>query len=223
MIPTNSSIQYVINLDPLRQMKEFVKPFNGNSDDDPVKWIDSINHFFDVVRLPGDKDELRLQDAPAFLKQYAYRWWTEHKSSIDTWQGFYHAFTDQFAEKNEYLLKQQLHQRKQQPNESVLKYYYDMIDLCRRCDPTMTDRQKIRRLMNGLRLSFTRRPLNTNSSHQKQFLTKIQQFEKFGETGGTTPKPIRRSADEFFYRHTAGHQPYRAIIHSSKPRQFSTL
>ena len=68
------SIQYVINIDPLQQMKEFVKSFSGNSEDDASKWLASINHFFDIIRLPGDKDEMCLQYAPAFLKTNAYRW-----------------------------------------------------------------------------------------------------------------------------------------------------
>lgn len=71
-------IQYVINIDPLQQMKDFVKPFHGNPDDDATKWRDNIVHFFDIVRLPGNKDELCFQYGPAFLKTYAYRWWIEN-------------------------------------------------------------------------------------------------------------------------------------------------
>lgn len=57
---TNPSIQYIINIDPLQQMKDLVKPFYGNPEEDAMKWIDDINHFFDVIRLPGNKDELAL-------------------------------------------------------------------------------------------------------------------------------------------------------------------
>ncbi|CAF2814540.1 unnamed protein product [Rotaria sp. Silwood2] len=126
---TIPSIQYVINIDPLQQMKDFVKPFFGNPEDDASKWLASIAHFFDIIRLPGNKDELCFQYAPAFLKTYAYRWWTENKSFISNWSCFKQMFTEQFGEKNEYLLEQQMNQRKQQPNEPVIKYYYDMMEL----------------------------------------------------------------------------------------------
>ncbi|CAF4129648.1 unnamed protein product [Rotaria magnacalcarata] len=49
---------------------------------------------------------------------------------------------------------QQFDQRKQQLNEPVIKYYYDIADLCKKYDPHMSDKQKIRKLANGLKLSL---------------------------------------------------------------------
>ncbi|CAF4225300.1 unnamed protein product [Rotaria sordida] len=174
---TIPSIQYVINIDPLQQMKDFVKPFFGNPEDDAFKWLASIAHFFDIVRLPGNKDELCFQYAPAFLKTYAYRWWTENKSFISNWSCFKQMFTEQFGEKNEYLLEQQMNQRKQQPNEPVIKYYYDMMELCHKCDPTMSDKQKVRKLILGLRLSLYQEAIKDDYSTPKEFLLNVQQLE----------------------------------------------
>jgi hypothetical protein len=174
---THPPIQYVLNIDPLQQMKDFVKPFLGNPEDDATKWLDSIVHFIDIIRLPANKDELCFQYAPAFLKAYAYRWWNENKNFIYDWSCFKRMFIEQFGEKNEYLLEQQLNQRKQQPNEPVIKYYYDMIDLCHKCDPTMSDKQKIRKLILGLRLSLYQEAIKEDYSTPKQFLIKAQQFE----------------------------------------------
>lgn len=171
------SIQYVVNIDPLQQMKDFVKPFYGNSEEDASKWVDSIVHFFDIIRLPGNKDELCFQYAPAFLKAYAYRWWIENKSLIYDWSIFKRMFIEQFGDKNEYLIEQQLNQRKQQPIEPVIKYFYDMIELCHKCDPTMSDKQKIRKLIHGLRLSLYQEAIKDDYSTPKQFLIKVQQLE----------------------------------------------
>jgi hypothetical protein len=171
------SIQYVINIDPLQQMKDFVKPFLGNLEDDASKWLASINHFFDIIRLPGNKDELCFQYAPAFLKTYAYRWWRENKDFIDNWSCFKQMFTEQFGDKNEYLLEQQMNQRKQQPNEAVLKYYYDMMELCHKCDSAMSDKQKIRKLILGLRLSLYQEAIKDDYSTPQEFLIKVQHLE----------------------------------------------
>lgn len=174
---TSPSVQYVLNVDPLQQMKDFVKPFFGNSEEDASKWIDSVDHFIDIIRLPTNKEELCHQYAPALLKANAYRWWKENKSILSDWSIFKRMFIEQFGEKNEYLLEQQLNQRKQLPNEPVLQYYYDMIDLCRKCDPNMSDKQKIRKLILGLRLSLYQEAIKENYSTPKQFLIRIEQFE----------------------------------------------
>ena len=171
------SVQYVINIDPLQQMKDFVKPFHGKPEDDVVQWIETIRHFFDVVRLPANKDNLCFQYAPAVLKNDAYQWWTENRSLIDNWPSFQQLLLAQFNSRNEFLFEQQLNHRKQQRNESVIKYYYEMMALCRRCDPDMSDKQKIRKLMQGLRLSLYQEAVKLDYSSPKHFLETIQRLE----------------------------------------------
>ncbi|CAF2952547.1 unnamed protein product [Rotaria sp. Silwood2] len=158
-------------------MKDFIKRFFGNPDDDASKWLASINHFFDILRLPGNKDELCFQYAPAFLKTYAYRWWTENKSFISDWSLFRQMFIEQFGEKNEYISEQQMNQRKQQSHEPVIKYYYDMMELCHKCDPTMSNKQKVHKLILGLRLSLYQEAIKDDYSTPKEFLVKVQQLE----------------------------------------------
>ncbi|CAF4972289.1 unnamed protein product, partial [Rotaria socialis] len=69
-------------------MKDFVKSFNGNPTDDVTKWLDSIIHYFDIAQISGEKETLYFQYAPAFLKEYAYKWWTDQKHFIFSWSTF---------------------------------------------------------------------------------------------------------------------------------------
>ncbi|CAF0917660.1 unnamed protein product [Rotaria sordida] len=174
---TMAPIHVIINTDPLQQMKDFVKPFNGNPNDDVTKWIESIVHYFDIAQISGDKETLYFQYAPAFLKEYAYKWWADQKHYIFSWSIFKQALITQFAEKNEYLIEQQFDQRKQQINEPVIKYYYDIIDLCKKYDPLMSDKQKIRKLTNGLKLSLYQEAIKETYSTSFDFLIKVQQLE----------------------------------------------
>ncbi|CAF3324288.1 unnamed protein product [Rotaria socialis] len=174
---TTIPIHVIVNTDPLQQMKDFVKSFNGNPTDDVTKWLDSIIHYFDIAQISGDKETLYFQYAPAFLKEYAYRWWTDQKHYIFSWSTFKQALMTQFAEKNEYLIEQQFDQRKQQLNEPVIKYYYDIIDLCKKYDSHMSDKQKIRKLTNGLKLSLYQEAIKESYSTPYEFLTKVQQLE----------------------------------------------
>lgn len=174
--PINSSIQYVLNIDPLQQMKEFVKPFFGNSEEDAIKWVNSVVHFIYIIRLPMKKEDLCFQYAPAFLKANAYRWWNPNKDRISDWSTFIRMFIKQFGEKNEYLLEQQLNQRKKLQHEP-LQYYYDMIDLCHKCDPHMSDKQKVRKRILGLRLSLYQEAIKENYSIPQQFLARVEELE----------------------------------------------
>jgi hypothetical protein len=174
---STTPIHIIVNTDPLQQMKDFVKPFNGNPNDDVMKWIESIIHYFDIAQVPGDKETLYFQYAPAFLKEYAYKWWLDQKHYIFSWSVFQQALLTQFAEKNEYLIEQQLDQRKQQLNEPVIKYYYDIIDLCKKYDSNMSDKQKIRKLTNGLKLSLYQEAVKETYSTPFEFLFKVQQLE----------------------------------------------
>lgn len=230
----NPSIQYVLNIDPLQQMKDFVKPFFGNPENDATKWLDSIVHFIDIIRLPANKDELCFQYAPAFLKENAYRWWNENKNFIYDWSCFKRMFIEQFGEKNEYLLEQQLNQRKQHSNEPVIKYYYDMIELCHKCDPTMSDKQKVRKLILGLRLSLYQEAIKEDYFTPKQFLIKVQQLENIEKLvelridDSTTrqqltdePIPLQMAESSSYVRHQSpsprfpSHHLSRSNIHSS--------
>ncbi|CAF4947433.1 unnamed protein product [Rotaria sp. Silwood1] len=162
-------------------MKDFVKPFNGNPNDDVIKWLKSIVHYFDIAQISGDKETLYFQYAPAFLKEYAYKWWADQKHYIFSWSMFKQAVITQFAEKNEYLIAQQFDQRKQQINEPVIKYYYDVIDLCKKYDSDMTDKQKIRKLTNGLKLSLYQEAIKETYSTPFDFLRKGTTTGKYSE------------------------------------------
>ncbi|CAF4348090.1 unnamed protein product [Rotaria socialis] len=93
------------------------------------------------------------------------------------WSIFKQALITQFAEKNEYLIEQQSDQRKQQLNESVSKYYYDIIDLCKKYHPHISGKQEIRKLTNGLKLSLYQAAIKERYSTPYDFLTTAQQLE----------------------------------------------
>lgn len=170
-------MKVIVNTDPLQQMKDFVKVFHGNSDEDVYKWLESIVHYFNVAQFPGNQERLYLQYAPAFLKSYAYEWWKENKLDEWNWEMFKSTIIEQFGKTNEYLIGRQLDQRKQQYNESVIKYYYDVLELCNKYDPTMSNKQKIYKLTNGLQLSLYQEAIKMTYTTPIEFLTKVQQIE----------------------------------------------
>ena len=172
-----TTMQVVVNTDPLQQMKDFVKSFHGNSEEDVYKWIESIVHYFNVAKLAGTQEELYFQYAPAFLKDYAYKWWKENKRNDWNWAIFKQSIIEQFGKTNEYLIARQLDQRKQQFNEPVIKYYYDVVELCNKYDPDMSDKQKIYKLTNGLQLSLYQEAVKDVYTTPTEFLTKVQQIE----------------------------------------------
>ena len=173
----NPMMQVIVNTDPLQQMKEFVKPFNGKPDENVYKWLESIVHYFEVVKLPGEKEQLYFQYAPAFLKNYAYEWWKENRRTVTDWGMFRQLITEQFGKINEYMVGQQLDQRRQQYNEPVIKYYYDVLELCEKYDSQMSVKQKVYRLTNGLQFSLYQEAVKESYASTAEFLTRVQQIE----------------------------------------------
>ena len=177
MFNSLNRVEWFFNVDPLQQMKDYMKSSSGNAKDDVIRRIDSRTHFFDIICLPGSKEALYFQQAPAFLKEYAYKWWIEHKQYIADWPLFTQLLTLQFGEKNDYLIEQRLNQCKQQANEPVIEYFYDMLDLCRQHDPDTSNKQMIQKLITNLRLALYQDASKDAYATPSQFLTKIQHLE----------------------------------------------
>lgn len=55
----------------------------------------------------------------------------DYRETKTNWLSFQQLFFEQFNDRNEFLLEQQLNHRKQQETEPVIKYYYDVMGLCR--------------------------------------------------------------------------------------------
>ncbi|CAF0806681.1 unnamed protein product [Didymodactylos carnosus] len=169
----------------LQQKKDFVVPFHGRPTEHVTKWVKSINHYFDVVSTYGNKQILAYQYAPGFLKDNALEWWLKHNRHSHDWNSLTQQLIQQFPPPLDHidkqLIYQQLYSRKQQNDESVTKYYYDVIHLYNQCDNSISDRDKVDKLIHGLKISLYQEAMRQHIGSQCQtpneLSIKLQQME----------------------------------------------
>ena len=121
------------------------KLFRGEKDD-IKKWIDEIEHLFDVAHIP---DSNRLELISYLLRGDALEWYKNNKSILSTWKIFTHeikrAFTSLFREE---LAFKRLETYCQGENKSVRNFFNEILKLCAEADSTMSEATKLKTLLN---------------------------------------------------------------------------
>ncbi|KZS00136.1 Uncharacterized protein APZ42_003697, partial [Daphnia magna] len=71
-----------------------------------------------------------------------------------------------------------LRERKQGIEESTIEYFYDILDLCLRVDPNMTEATKLAHLWRGLRPSLLEKLWSLKPNSCDEFLQKIKRYQE---------------------------------------------
>jgi hypothetical protein len=132
--------------------------FGGSYKEDVKDWTEKferaarVNHWL--------KDDEKARFLPCFLTGSANIWYEnlEHSGGTDLTKfnnvlkpALIKAFD---VSKIHDALEYELRNRRQQPDEEVSHYYYDVLKLCRRVNPTMANEAILRHLMFGLKEKF---------------------------------------------------------------------
>ena len=128
--------------------------FGGSYKEDVKDWVDKFER---AARINNwVKDEEKARYLPCFLSGSANIWYEnlEHAGGSDLTKydtvlkgALIKAFD---VTKIHDALEYELRNRRQQPDEEVSHYYYDVIKLCRRVNPNMANEAITRHLMFGL-------------------------------------------------------------------------
>lgn len=128
-----------------------IELFKGSDEQDPISWIQSVDELFDAMKVE-DNDRRRL--LPMYFEADVKKWYRSEVLSDDYGefkQQFINAFTSSV-----YQLKisTKLLNRRQNQNELVQSYYFDILALCARLNPNMQEAEKILYLLRGLKPSI---------------------------------------------------------------------
>jgi hypothetical protein len=78
---------------------------------------------------------------------------------------------DQFNERR-------LKERKQEPEESTIEFIYDMLDLCRKVDPNMSEAAKLSHMWRGLKPSLTEKLWSLKPASCDEFLREVRRYQE---------------------------------------------
>lgn len=123
--------------------------FSGTSTDDVNDWL---VHYERVSRHNLWDNTIKLANVVFFLHETALRWFDNHQEEIISWDTFRTALGNVFgnAERKKQHVHERLSQQFQAANETSTAYIEDILHLCRRVNPHMSEENRLRHLFKGI-------------------------------------------------------------------------
>lgn len=123
--------------------------FSGTAEHDVEAWLSSYER---VSAHNKWDDQAKLSYVSFYLADVAKLWFFNHESDFSSWSAFKTLFAEVFDRPAVRKLRaeQRLRQRAQQPGETFTSYIEDVLDLCKRVNPTMSEDDKIKHILKGI-------------------------------------------------------------------------
>ncbi|XP_077541282.1 uncharacterized protein LOC144153528 [Haemaphysalis longicornis] len=123
--------------------------FYGDDDQDVEDWLASYERVSAHNRWD---DRMKLNNVPFYLKRLAEMWYLNHGADLQSWSAFKTDFMKVFGRPavRKLLAEQLLRERAQNKGETFTSYIEDVIGLCKRADPSMSEADKIKHLLKGI-------------------------------------------------------------------------
>lgn len=127
-------------------LKELPK-FTGDPSEKITHFINSIEQ---IGRFTETNDSILHSLATIKLGGAAYNWYENNKPDLGSWSSLKTQLLERFKPSLS-MAKTHLKERKQQPGESLLSYYDEVVDLCHQVDSDMPLHMIVDYLQDGLR------------------------------------------------------------------------
>lgn len=123
--------------------------FNGTDDNDVEDWLETFERVSTYNRWD---DVLKRNNVGFSLTGVAEVWYRNNERRFKTWPEFKDELVRIFGRPAVRKLRaeQRLRLRAQQVGENFTSYIEDVIDLCRRVDPSMQEADKIKHILKGI-------------------------------------------------------------------------
>ncbi|XP_040075474.3 uncharacterized protein LOC120847682, partial [Ixodes scapularis] len=123
--------------------------FTGSGDQDVEQWI----HLYERISVHNRWDPtIMLANVIFYLQDTARTWFLTHEETITSWdmckEQLQHLFGDPTARR--LSAKRKLASRVQTPTESYITYIQDILSLCQKADPVMTNADKVTHILKGI-------------------------------------------------------------------------
>jgi len=134
--------------------------FTGGEHDNPKDWLER----FDIAAKQNNwTDAIKATQFGAYMDGMARQWYNNAGNLPTDWldvaatantgarKGMRTAFLEEF-QSTEYkrALRKKLKARRQSPKQQLMAYFLDVIDLCNKLDPNMTEEDQVKYAIEGL-------------------------------------------------------------------------
>ena len=143
IIMTAPSFLTVVQTSALKELSKFT----GDPTQKVTQFIDAVEHIGHFTALD---DSLLHSIATIKLGGAAFNWYDNNKDTLQTWAHLKAHLLQRFKPSLS-VAKMKLKNRQQQPDESLMTYYDDVIDLCKQVDDKMPLHMIVDYLQDGIR------------------------------------------------------------------------
>lgn len=169
-----------------RPLREFLAPptFLGKKGENVVDWLKRYER---VGRYNCWRDTECLENIEMYLGGAAAKWYAylvATGSVPRTWhdvggfRGLRNALLAQFTPANyERFQEDRLRDRKQGFDEPMTEYYFDVLDMCAKVNPKMSEEAKLNYLFRGLKPSVLEKLWVLKSATCKEFLREAKRYQ----------------------------------------------
>lgn len=123
--------------------------FAGTGNEDIEDWLAAYER---VSKFNAWDDSTKLNNVAFYLADLAKTWFLNHETEINSWPVFRSRLADLFGRPalRKADAEQRLAQRLQLTDETFTSYIEEILSLCNRVDPTMSEPAKIRHVLKGI-------------------------------------------------------------------------
>lgn len=150
--------------------------YSGISCQDSCKWLKDYERISDFNRWD---DSMRLANVVFYLTETARQWYENNEETLTSWEKFKTTFNETFSRTEDVQSQAEeiLRFRAQRPTETSESYIQDVLELCRKVDPKMTEDQKVSHLMKGIADDLYQILLNREITNVTEFLAHCRKIE----------------------------------------------
>lgn len=151
--------------------------FSGAGETDAEDWLSTYERVSEHNKWD---DAAKLHAVSFYLADVANLWFHNHERELPTWSVFKTAFAEVFGRPTLRKLRaeQRLRQRAQQPGESYTSYIEDVVDICGRADPSMSEEDKVKSILKGIEDDAFQMLLARNPTSVAAVVTLCQSFDE---------------------------------------------
>ena len=157
--------------------------FKGEEGEDALSWLE---RYETIGTYNGWGNEELRNNFQMCIDGNALKWYrctnlpalwrdTPANNDVPMLPGLRTQFLQEFLQENfKFYQEEKLRSRMQGINESTTSYYYDVINLCRRVDPNMSENNKVAALYRGLKPSLMEKMYPLSIQTSAEFLAKAK-------------------------------------------------
>lgn len=162
------------------QARPFIGPptFKGTPEESVTEWLTCYEH---VASLNTWDADTKVKFLYLALEGDAKKWYTTQilTEAPDSWEAWTTRIKSCFSSRHAAEIAHlRLQNRIQLPSERPEQYYYDVMQLCARLDPTMAEEDRLRHLLRGLCPSTMEKIVISNPGSCAEFLQILQRINQ---------------------------------------------